>query len=176
MVRDGSFFPEIPQIQDLNNRDGCTGKVRKMEESDKSHLHFNFLPKFVFVGEKENTNRCKITMSEPVLVNPNSYKNLEIVLEKVKNMAIDNCDIEWMFIGADGPPYCIMSRLISRDPEKYDWVSIVEGLGHLNMNQIKTFFSICNVIFLESLAKDLLNFSNIKAYDYFYPRRAYCAQ
>ena len=60
-----------------------------------------------------------------------------------------------------------MSRLVDADPEKYDWVCNVSGLGHLNMNPVKTFSRICDEIFLNVLGDDVLNFSSNTAYQYF---------
>ena len=74
---------------------------------------------------------------------------------------------EWVLLGCDGPPYCFSSRIIERNPLKYDWVSIVSGLGHLNINQLKTFFKIVNEICLEPLGKEVLHFQSSKAYKYF---------
>ena len=34
----------------------------------------------------------------------------------------------------DGPPYTVVSKLIEKDPSKYDWLCVVLGLGHLHMN------------------------------------------
>ena len=50
---------------------------------------------------------------------------------------------EWSYVGCDGPPYCLASRLIEEDKTVYDWVVMLPGLGHLNMNQMKSFFKVC---------------------------------
>ena len=70
-------------------------------------------------------------------------------------------------MGCDVPPFWIANRLIEHNPEKYDWVSVVSDLGHLNMNQVKIFFKIVDKICLEALGKEVLNFKSSKAYDYF---------
>ena len=44
---------------------------------------------------------------------------------------------EWLFVGADGRPYCLMRRLVEKKPFDYDWVSFISGGGHLNMNLFK---------------------------------------
>ena len=49
---------------------------------------------------------------------------------------------EWTVVGCDGPPYCLASRVIDNDKNKYDWVTMQPGLGHLNMNQLKGFFKV----------------------------------
>ena len=70
-------------------------------------------------------------------------------------------------LGCDGLPYCLSSRIIERNPSKYDWVSIASGLGHLDMNQLKTLFKIVNEICLEPLGKEVLHFKSPKACKYF---------
>ena len=47
-----------------------------------------------------------------------------------------------VFVGADGPPYTLMRRLQKLSPKEFDWLAIVSGKGHLNMNQLKTLFKI----------------------------------
>ena len=42
------------------------------------------------------------------------------------------------------------------------------GLGHLYMNQIKTFFSVCKSILLEELARDVLHFQTPNALNHFF--------
>ena len=53
------------------------------------------------------------------------------------------------------------------NPDKYDWISVVSCLGHLNMSQVKTFFKILDKICLEALGKEVLNFSLPKTSSYF---------
>ena len=65
---------------------------------------------------------------------------------------------EWAVLGFKGRPFCLSSRITEKNPFKYDWVSIVSGLGHLNMNQLKTFFKIVNEICLKILGKKFLHF------------------
>ena len=71
---------------------------------------------------------------------------------------------EWTFVGCDGPPYVMASNLKESSPEEYGWLSLVPGLGHLYMNQIKTFFRVIEHIILEPLAH-LLNFKSANAYE-----------
>ena len=46
---------------------------------------------------------------------------------------LKNSERELLFLGADGPPYCLMRRLLEKKPFDYDWVSLASGVGHLNM-------------------------------------------
>ena len=77
-------------------------------------------------------------MGEPVLVNPNSYVNVKKVLDSMKDSIITG-DRKWTFVGSDGPPFCLASRIIDNNPEEYSWVNMLSGLGHLYMNRMKTF-------------------------------------
>ena len=58
---------------------------------------------------------------------------------------------EWLFVGTDGPPYCLMRRLLEKKPFDYDRVSLVSEGGHLNMNLLKTFFKITEKMILGPL-------------------------
>ena len=68
---------------------------------------------------------------------------------------------EWSYVGCNGPPYIIASRLV--DEGNYECVAISNALGHLYMNQQKTLFNITCDIILEPLAKDVLNFDSPNA-------------
>ena len=106
-------------------------------------------------------------IGEPILLNPNSYENIEKNLSELKANRKIGDEREWTLLGCDGPPFCIASHLIERNPDKYDWVSVVSGLEHLNVNQVKTFFKILDEICLGALGNKVLKFSSPKAYDYF---------
>ena len=120
------------------------------------------------IGHKSDTeNRPTAKMAEPVLLNPNSFKNLESILNELKEFAGIPSLRHWLFVGCDGPPYVIVSKLVEMDPEKYGWLLLVPGLGHLHMNQQKTIFKILDEIVLEALGKEVLNFQSPKAYKFF---------
>ena len=72
----------------------------------------------------------------------------------------------WSFLGCDGTPYSLASRIIADDPA-LDWITLLPGLGHLHMNQLKTNFHVVNDIFLHPLGDQVLNFTSQKAYKYF---------
>ena len=57
--------------------------------------------------------------------------------------------------GADGPPYCLIRHLLKQNPCPYDWVSLVSGGGHLNINLIKTRFKVLEKIILKPLGKEI---------------------
>ncbi|XP_057295330.1 uncharacterized protein LOC130623821 [Hydractinia symbiolongicarpus] len=59
------------------------------------------------------------------------------------------------------------SRLIEADKYEFDWITLLPGLGHLNMNQVKGYFKVLDNICLEPLGRDILNFKSPKAYSFF---------
>ncbi|XP_057303732.1 uncharacterized protein LOC130641092 [Hydractinia symbiolongicarpus] len=59
------------------------------------------------------------------------------------------------------------SRLIEADKDEFDWITLLPGLGHLNMNQVKGYFKVLDNICLEPLGRDILNFKSPKAYSFF---------
>ena len=122
---------------------------------------------YIYIGNEIGKNLKPQVTSEPILLNPNSYQNIDNILQSFKSILQIGEEREWALLGCDGSPYCLCSRIIERSPSGYDWVSIVSGLGHLNMNQLKTFFKIIYEICLEPLGKEVLHFQSSKAYKYF---------
>ena len=107
-----------------------------------------------------------MTMAESILINPNSYENLNLILDELKKELIDSKKKKWVSVGADGPPYCLMRRIIKE--KNLDCFALVSGLGHLNMNQLKTYFAIGKHICFDVLGQDILNFKTSKAVDFFF--------
>ena len=105
-------------------------------------------------------------VGEPIMVNPNSYVTTDKCLSVLKVELSIGEKREHGIVGCDGPPYCLASRKIDQD-DTLDWVAMVPGLGHLHMNQLKTFFKVFDQIFLEPLGKDVLNFKSPNAYKFF---------
>ena len=125
------------------------------------------------VTSKENSffttvvkNDAELKVGEPVMANPNSYDSVKLVLDQLQNYIMTN-DRKWSVLGCDGPPYCLASRIIESNPDKYDWVTLNTGLGHLHMNQLKSLFKVLDQIILEPLGKEVLGFCSDKAYSYF---------
>ena len=110
----------------------------------------------MYIGNDIGKNVKPEVTDEPILLNPNSCQNIDGVLQSFKPILQIGKEREWTLLGCDGRPYCLSSRIIERNPSKHDWVSIVSGLGHLNMNQLKTFFKIVSKICLEPLGKEIL--------------------
>lgn len=127
------------------------------DSSNEKYLHI----------ERNNVNLKTMTVGESILLNPNSYNNIEQILDQLKvnlNVPIER---NWAYVGCDGPPYCIASRICEENKKKYGWVSLIPGLGHLNMNQLKSLFKVLDHIFLQPLGKEVLNFKSTAAYNYF---------
>ena len=112
-----------------------------------------------------NQNSPKISMTEPIFLNSNSYENITSIIDTLKISLQIGVKREWSFRGRDGPPYVIASRLIDEDN---DWVARSNGLGHLYMNQMKTFLNIARDITMEPLAKDVLHFESPTAIQHFF--------
>ena len=81
-------------------------------------------------------------MAEPVMLNPNSYTNVENILLNLKESADIGKSREWVFLGCGGPPYCFEERIANDNPTIFSFASFVPGLGHLHMNQMKTLFRV----------------------------------
>ena len=82
-------------------------------------------------------------MLEPILLNPNGYKNIHHILKQLKIFA------EWGLIDFDRPPYCLASGILKSSPDEFDFSTLVAGLGDLHMNRMKTILSIAEDILLE---------------------------
>ena len=55
------------------------------------------------IGQNKSLEkRPNICMAESILLNPNSYKNVEKILREIKKFTI-NDDRKWVFSGCDGP-------------------------------------------------------------------------
>ena len=86
----------------------CGGHVSSLEtESVINSSRYQQLPKYFSIGEILNHNPSNITLNEPIMVNPNSLKNMKVILDSLKPVLIgsNNDNRQWVFIGADGPPY-----------------------------------------------------------------------
>ena len=136
-------------------------------DESRENLSDSSSEKYIKLGEQSHKNLKFYEIGEPILLNPNSYNNLADILDTLKK----NLDIgtirEWTYIGCEGPPHCLASRLIENEPQKFDWVTLLVGLGHLNMNQIKGYFKVMDKICFNVLGSDVLNFKSPTAYEYF---------
>ena len=64
-------------------------------------------------------------------------------------------------------PHTILRRIVMEEPAVYDWVILVSGKGHLNMNQLKTFFKVLDHVCGDILGNDVLQSNTPKSYKYF---------
>ena len=74
-------------------------------------------------------------MGEPILDKPESY----VSIKRKENHSIEE-KRQWVFLGCDGAPYCLANRIIDESDSEYE--SLIPGLGHLHMNEIKTFLKV----------------------------------
>ena len=114
--------------------DRCGSKVERILQEVESRINTTSTgDKYINIGETKKSNNCSIQCGEPILLNPNSYENLELIMgELYSNLGI-GVSREWSYVGCDGPPYCLASRLIEREKDLYDWIVMLPGLGHLNI-------------------------------------------
>ena len=147
--------------------DLCQGKVTKVECVDEEEIAQpgQTIPKYMELGEILNGNSVIVKMLETFLLNPNSFVNLDKILDEIYELLIRSGLKEWVSLGMDGPPYTILRRII--EDKGYDWVALTSGLGHLNMNQLKTFFTVCSSVCFDVLGEEVLNFKTPKALKYF---------
>ena len=109
--------------------DVCGFPVQKQHQiNDGKHQTSKDGEKYIDLGENKNINFKYMSIGEPILLNPNSFTNIENILDTLKENICKE-ERKWTIVGADGPPYCIASRIIDKEKEKYDWVSMVPGLG-----------------------------------------------
>ena len=101
----------ITKCDDCGN---IISKIKKADNSNESAASLKAMPKYFEIGEINAPNHVRISMGEPILVNPNSFKNLETILDQLHENIIENSEREWLFVGADGPPYC------KQNPGQYD--------------------------------------------------------
>ena len=159
----GKIFHDQKRKCDL-----CSGKVSVIEADKEKFSTPDKWPltKTLNIGQSPTVNKKPMVMGEPILVNPNSYVTVKKVLDAYKiNHKIPH-DRKWVILGCDGVPYRIASRIVAENPDEYDWLALLPGLGHIHMNQLKTFFKVADEILLEPLGKEVLNFCSPKAYQY----------
>ena len=100
------------------------------------------------------------------MIRRNSVSSITKLADRLYEVTCTN-GRNWVFVGADGPPYCIMRRLKRNNPEKYSWLAPLSGKGHLKMNMLKSIFKFGDKIMLENLGQDVVIFDTIKSYNYF---------
>ena len=142
--------------------DGCKSPVVRVQGTTGPKISTASIDTYELAGDvgqiKNNETRPIVRMAEPVLLNPNSFQNLETILDSSKRFANIPHQRKWVFLG---PPYIIASKLMERNPERYECLAIVPGLG-----QQKTIFKILDGIIFEPLFKEVLNFEIPKAYSF----------
>ena len=126
--------------------------IKGKEFETPTNLNFN---KVVDVGARVNRNNLKLKVSEPVLTNPYSCKNIYHILGECRELHHIGDKRFWVFLGCDGLLYKIMNKMTESNCKKYDWVTLVPGMGHLHINQLYwnlVKFSILKVLRLISIS------------------------
>ena len=111
------FYNRKVKCDDCGN---VISKIKKVDNSNESAPSLKAMPKYFEIGEINAPNHVQISMGEPVLVDPYSFKNLETILDQLHENIIENSERERLFVGADGPLYCLMRRLLKQNPGQYD--------------------------------------------------------
>ena len=91
-------------------------KVHQYQKSQSCSIE----EKYLNLGETKKMNNRPQQIGEPTLVNPNSYENIKIILEDMSHHLSIGDKRQWTYIGCDGPPYCLTSRLIEANPSLND--------------------------------------------------------
>eukprot|EP00733_Pompholyxophrys_punicea_P000079 Pompholyxophrys_punicea_v1_NODE_10_length_6905_cov_7.951686.p1 type:complete len:503 gc:universal NODE_10_length_6905_cov_7.951686:2403-895(-) len=85
----------------------------------------------------------KLQMFDPVIVNPNSLDSIKKVLKEIKeiaNVGKGAGQRNWIILKCDGVPYRILKNFLLQDDQKeYDWILLLPGELHLEMNMLKSF-------------------------------------
>ena len=104
--------------------------------------------------KSENIQEQKdvVVMGEPLMLNPNSYANVETVMREVRSSATN--DKHWVTIGCDGNPYMMAQHLRDRDDDLKDML-VLPGPGHLEMNMVRAIVKILWPLGLKELAGEL---------------------
>ena len=150
--------------------EGCGGIVCAAPGKTIHYDVSNKMLKFFNVGQKGRRNPVKISTCDPIMENPNSHESIKAIVDILRERAIEDDSDEgrkWVFVGADGPPYCLMRRLKHKYATRYEWLAILFGKGHLKMNMLKCLFKLCDKIIFDVLGQDVLKFDSFKSYDYF---------
>lgn len=83
--------------------------------------------RYVDSGNEIENNNKKLFIGETILLNSNSFKNIEKILLKIKSNLTIGTQRKWMLLGCDSSPSYIANQIIEQNPGKQDWVSVVSG-------------------------------------------------
>ena len=164
-------------------------------------VHEDALVEWGHVTSNHAANGVKISVSDPVFVNPNSVKTVTEVLRRVGYTACvtrygfcGESSREWISVTMDGLPFLIAVNIIEQTficiacakdvssagdvsfygkewddhvkachpgdenverVQEFDWVVLRIGPLHVEMNMVKTLFSVNWEVFISSLAREL---------------------
>ena len=60
---------------------------------------------WIWFENQNNQNNKYISIAEPIFVNPNSYDNITVIMDKLKEALSTGKERQWSFVSCDGPPY-----------------------------------------------------------------------
>lgn len=182
-------------------------RVEKCTEDQAIHqeintVHEEVIVEWAHVTSNHSPNGVKISVSDPVFVNPNSVKTVTEVLRRVGHTACitrygftGNNSREWLSVTMDGLPFLVTVDIIEQTficlacakkdaasadvvsfygkewddhlkachhgdnsierAKEFDWVVLRIGPLHMEMNMVKSLFSVNWEVFICSLAKEL---------------------
>lgn len=183
----------VIKVQDCSEDQAINQEIKTVHEDalvEWEHVTCNHAPSGV-----------KISVSDPVFVNPNSVKTVTEVLRRVGHTAhvtrygfCGESSREWISVTMDGLPFLIVVKVIEQTficiacakdvpsadcvsfygkewddhlkachhedesverVQEFDWVVLRIGPLHVEMNMVKTLFSVNWEVFISSLAKEL---------------------
>ena len=86
--------------------------TKKVDKSNKSMPTLKAMPEYFEIGEINIPNHVKMTIGEPILLNPNRFTNLKTILDQLDENATENYEGECLSVTTDGPPCCLMKHVL----------------------------------------------------------------
>lgn len=99
-----------------------------------------------------NKTSCpKISLLEPVFVNPASKSSSKVILDKISSDAgINSGYRRFVYVVCDGSAMTLVWQLILEVTQNYSCVIPITGLGHEEMNMVKSFTEMFYYFILKS--------------------------
>ena len=149
---------------------GCSiiSKANLVEDSEPNSSSCKIISKYFDVGKVNTPNHVNISMGEPALVNPNSFKNIETILEQLHENAFkkfwERIAVSWSSRTA-----ILLDEKVARKETIWLWLGFIGfwSWSFKYVNLLKTFFKIPEKIILEPLGKEILRYNTQKSFDYF---------
>ena len=115
---------------------------------------------YSFVPENAPVTATEVRTAPPIFLNPCSYRAVNDVMQTIHT---ENCKggRKWSGIGCDGLPYILGARLIEKDAGLQN-ILLQPGLGHYEINMVKSCFKLLWDVILQDTAK-MLGFKSARA-------------